>query len=106
MPRYVRYENPARRRWTSSEAEDPQCRSHCEPIADAILAGLEGVGEVTLLHFPFSAPMRASVRLPDRDLRVFFPRPIWTVEDVLAQLPRVRATIMRGVELEATGWLT
>ncbi len=103
--RYVRFENPEPRRWIKSE-EGPRCREHCEPIADAILSGLEGAGEVTVLHFPDSAPMRASVRLPELDIGVSFTYPIWTIEDAQAQLPEVRARLARGIELEARGWLT
>lgn len=106
--RYVRYENPAPMRWTMQPVseEDPLCRAHCEPIADAILAGLEGVGEVTLLHFPDSAPMRAHVWLRELDLRVYFVHPIYTIEDAEAQLPTVRSRIALALELGETGWMT
>lgn len=105
VARYVCFENPEPRRWIKSEA-GPRCREHCEPVADAILAGLEGAGEVTLLHFPGVAPMMASVRLPELDIGVSLTNPIWTIEDALAQLPGVRARLARGIEMEATGWLT
>jgi hypothetical protein len=77
---------------------EARCRDYCGPIAAAILAGLEGTGEVSLHHTPPYPPITASVRFPELDLRVSFEHAIWTVEDAVRQLPAVRYRIARALE--------
>lgn len=88
--------------------DDSRCWAYCRPIADAIREGLEGVGEVTLRHPPYSAPVTAFVRIeggagPGTSLGIFIhlPCPIWTVEDAQAQLPELRYHIARALEMAA-----
>ena len=85
--------------------DDSRCWAYCRPIADAIREGLEGVGEVTLRHPPYSAPVSALVRIeagagPGTSLGIFIhlTHPIWTVEDVKAQLPALRYHITRALQ--------
>lgn len=69
------------------------------------------MGEVTLRHPPYSAPVSAFVRIeagagPGTSLGIFIhlPRRIWTVEDAKAQLPALRYHIARALEMaEADG---